>query len=247
MSTLLKTCWPLVLVVTVACGGSSSPTAPAPTLTKMTVAGSDLLLIGQSETFTAQGNTGALVTTASWGTDAPTVVTVEASSGRVTAVGAGTATIVADLGGIRGTKTIRTVPDFTGYWSGLYEQTGCEVTGDSPVLRGCPDSEYDFYVSEMKMRLTQDRDTVSGTFSLGGGRPETALASGRASSDGTLTFTGTAGDSVVNAELQNVRFEAPRKGEMMTGTFELLYSSSTSSRSGTLRVFAKLRTMQGPQ
>jgi hypothetical protein len=247
MTTLLKNCSLLGLAVAVACGGSSPPIAPAPSLTNITVNGSDLLLIGQSETFTALGNTGAPVTTAWWGTDAPTVVTVEGYTGRITAVGTGTATIFADLGGIRGTKTIRTVPDFTGYWSGLYEQTGCEATGDRAGLRGCPDSEYDFYISEMKMRLTQDRDTVSGTFSLGGGRPETPLVSGRASPDGTLTFTGTAGDSVVNVELQNVRFEVPRKGEMMTGTFELLYSSSTSIRSGTLRVFAKLRTMQGPQ
>ena len=247
MSTLLKKCWLLGLAVAMACGGSSSPPiAPAPSLTNITVSGDDLLLIGQSETFSALGNAGAPVTTAWWGTDAPTVVTVEGYTGRVTAVGTGTATIFADLGGIRGTKTIRTVPDFTGYWSGLYEQTGCEATGDRAGLRYCSDSEYDFYVSQMNMRLTQDRDTVSGTFSLGGGRPETPLVSGRASPDGTLTFTGTAGDSVVNVELQNMRFELPRNG-MMTGTFELLYSSSTSSRSGTVRVFAKLRSMQGPQ
>ena len=77
-------------------------------------------------------------------------------------------------------------------------------------------------------------------------RPATAIVSGRASSDGTLTFTGTARDSAVNVEFQNVGFELPHKGEMMTGTFEQLYTSS-DSRSGTLRVFAKLRTMQGPQ
>jgi hypothetical protein len=150
MSTLLQRCWPLGLAVAVACGGSSPPIAPAPSLTNITVNGSDLLLIGQSETFTALGNTGAPVSTASWGTDAPTVVTVEGYTGRITAVGTGTATIFADLGGIRGTKTIRTVPDFTGYWSGLYEETGCEATGDWAVLRVCPGSEYDFVISQMK-------------------------------------------------------------------------------------------------
>ena len=248
MSTLLKKYWLFGLAVAVACGGSSPPIAPAPSLTNITVNGNDLLLIGQSETFTALGNTGAPVTTAWWGTDAPTVVTVEGYTGRITAVGTGTATIFADLGGIRGTKTIRTLPDFTGSWSGWYEQTGCEATGDWAVLRACPDSEYDFHISQMEMTLTQDRDTVSGTFRLGGRLgPEAAIVSGRASPDGTLTFTGTftgtARDSVVNVELQNVRFELPLKGEMMTGTFELL-SRSTSSRSGTLRVFAKLRSMQ---
>ena len=245
MATLLQRCWPLGLAVAVACGGSSPPIAPTPSLTNITVNGSDLLLIGQSETFTALGNTGLPVGTARWGTDASTVVTVEGYTGRVTAVGTGTATIFADLGGIRGMKTIRAVPDFSGYWSGWSEQTGCEATGDWAALRVCPDSEYDFALSPMTMRLTQDRDTVSGTFTLGGRyAPAAAIVSGRASPDGTLTFTGTARDSVVNVEFQNVRFELPHKGEMMTGTFEQLY---TSSRSGTLRVFARLRTMQGPQ
>ena len=248
MSTLLKKCWLLALAVAMACGGSSSPpTAPAPSLTNITVSGNDLLLIGQSETFSALGNAGAPVTTAWWGTDAPTVVTVEGYTGRVTAVGTGTATIFAELGGIRGTKTVRTLPDFTGYWSGWYEQTGCEASGDWAVLRVCPDSEYDFTMSQMKMRLTQDRDTVSGTFTLGGRFGlEAAIVSGRASADGTLTFTGTVPGLDLNVELRNVRFEVPQKGEM-TGTFEQLYSSSASTRSGTWRVFAKLRSMQGPQ
>lgn len=248
MPTLLQRCWPLGIAMAVACGGSSPPIAPTPSLTNITVNGSDLLLIGQSETFTALDNTGAPVSTASWGTDAPTVVSVEANTGRITAVGTGTATVFADFGGIRGTKTIRTVPDFTGYWSGWSEQTGCEATGDWAALRVCPESEYDFTLSPMTMRLTQDRDTVSGTFRLGGRyAPEAAIVSGRVSPDGTLTFTGTARDSVLNVEFQNVRFELPHKGEMMTGTFEQLYSSTTSSRSGTFRVFARLRTMQGPQ
>ena len=105
---------PAKVLATWSCGGGgvrwqSPPTAPAPSLANITVNGSDLLLIGQSETFTAVGNTGLPVGTASWGADAPTVVTVEGYTGRVTAVGTGTATIFADLGGIRGTKTIRTV------------------------------------------------------------------------------------------------------------------------------------------
>ncbi len=238
--SLLKRFGLVGLAVVAACG-DGAPTKPAaPSVTNITVTGSDLLVLGQSETFTAVGNTGAPVSTASWGTDAPTVVTVEGYTGRITAVGTGTATIFADVGGLRGTKTIRTMPDFTGYWSGLSEEIGCEATGDWAALRVCPDSEYDRAITQIKMRLAQTRDTVSGTFSLGGGRPETAIVSGRASPDGTLTFTGTAPGSVVNVELRNVRFELPQKGEM-TGTFEQLYSSST--RSGTWRVFAKLRTM----
>jgi hypothetical protein len=68
---------------------------------------------------------------------------VEAYSGRVTAVGTGTATIFAEAGGVRGTMTIRTLPNFSGSWSGSFKETGCEVTGDFAALGVCSDSEYD--------------------------------------------------------------------------------------------------------
>ena len=88
-----------------------------PTLTKntsITVNRSDLLFIGQSETFTAVGNGGTVLTTATWATDAPAVVSVEGYTGRITAVRTGTATVFADLDGVRGTKLVRTRPNFAG-------------------------------------------------------------------------------------------------------------------------------------
>ena len=64
------------------------------------------------------------------------------------------------------------------------------------------------------------------------------------STDGTLTFTAAArNQSQLNLELQNVRFELPEKGQM-TGSFEQVYSSRTTSQSGTWRVFARLSSMQ---
>jgi Bacterial Ig-like domain (group 2) len=118
MSTLLKRLWVLGLALAAACGdgGPSKPTTPS--LTSITVSGSDLLLIGQSEAFMAVDNTGSAVTTPWWVTDAPSIVTVDGPTGRVTAVGVGTATVVATSSGVRGTKTVRTLPNFTGTWSG---------------------------------------------------------------------------------------------------------------------------------
>src|SRR6478735_3670016 len=126
MSTLLKRLWVLGLALAAACGDGGPSKAIAPSLTSITVSGSDLLLIGQSEAFTAVDNTGSAVTTASWGTDAPSVVTVDGLTGRVTAVGVGTATVFAARSGVRGTKTVRALQNFTGKWSGQYEDTGCE-------------------------------------------------------------------------------------------------------------------------
>src|SRR4026208_1823691 len=105
--------WLVSLALATGCGGgvSSTPTAPAvPPVTRIAVSGSDLLLIGNSETFTATSESGRLTALARWQGDAPTVATVESLTGRVTAVGTGTATISVDANGVRGTKLIRTLP-----------------------------------------------------------------------------------------------------------------------------------------
>ncbi len=95
-------------------GCGSSPAAPTPTttpgVTSITVTGEDLLLVGKSQAFGATANTGAPVAVR-WGSDAPGVASVS-PAGIVTALGTGTATIFADANGVRGTKLVRTVPDF---------------------------------------------------------------------------------------------------------------------------------------
>ena len=63
---------------------------------------------------------------------------MEAYSGRVTAVCTGTATIFVDAAGIRATKSIRTLPNFSGTWAGMYQETACEASGDFVVLRSAP-------------------------------------------------------------------------------------------------------------
>jgi hypothetical protein len=87
------------------------------------------------------------------------------------------------------------------------------------------------------MTLTQDRDTVSGRMSLSS--PETGI-SGGVSMEGTLTFTGTARNQVVNVEFANVRFELSQNGEM-TGTFEQVYTRPDFT--GTYRLYDTLRTL----
>jgi Bacterial Ig-like domain (group 2) len=238
MSTLLKRLWVLGLALAAACGDGGPSKATAPSLTSITVSGSDLLLIGQSEAFMAVDNTGSAVTTPWWVTDAPSIVTVDGPTGRVTAVGVGTATVVATSSGVRGTKTVRTLPNFTGTWSGQYEDTRCEATGGWADARVCLNDPWgDLGTGLIRITLTQDRDTVSGRVSLLS--PETEI-SGGVSTEGTLTFTGTARNQVVNVEFANVRFELSQTGEM-TGTFEQVYTRPDFN--GTYRVYDKLRTM----
>ena len=59
MSTLLKRLWVLGLALAAACGDGGPSKATAPSLTSITVSGSDLLLIGQSEAFMPDGRFGA--------------------------------------------------------------------------------------------------------------------------------------------------------------------------------------------
>jgi len=238
---ILKRLWLVALAMVAACGDSSPAKVTAPSVTNITVSGIDLLLVGQTETFTAAGNDGATITTARWGTDAPDVVSVESYTGRITAVGTGTAAVFADLNGVRGTKSVRTLPNFNGSWSGTYYETDCEATGDWAKLRVCPGSPFDLASGPIEFELTQDRDAVSGRFNLLND-PQAANISGTISSGGTLTFTGAKSGPVVNVEYANVRFELTKSGKL-TGTFEEVYTDPKASRNGTWRVFARLGDM----
>lgn len=222
--------WLVCLALATGCGGgaSSTPTAPAvPLVTRITITGSDLLLVGSSETFTAAIESGN-VAVPRWSSDAPTVATVDLS-GHVTAVGIGTATISADASGVRGTKLIRTLPNFAGSWRGGYQETACDAEGE--FVHPC-DSYWDLASGSARMTLTQDGATVSGSFDIG-----PYIVSGSISPDGILSLTGTL-TSTVTRRLQSVRFESPRDGEMI-GSFEELTTSAT----GSLRMRNELRGM----
>ncbi len=241
MFTFQKRWWFLVLPLMASCNGGGPPSAPTrQTPLSISITGTDLILVGSSDTFTALNETGTALG-GMWGTDAPTVAAVDAYTGRVTAVGTGTATIFVDANGIRGTKSIRTLPNFSGTWTGMYEETACEASGDFVVLRVCPISEYDFAVGQMKMTFTQTRDNVSGEVKLRGAT--VSEVSGNISPEGTLTFSGTAREqSKFDIELHNVRFELPQR-DQMTGTFEEVYLSRTAVPSGGWRVASRIRTM----
>jgi hypothetical protein len=245
MLTPRKPWWLPCLALAAACsdGGTHLVTPVNPTPTTFSVTGSDLMVVGNTETFAVAGITGASVAALRWGSDAPAVATVDGLTGQVTAVGAGSATIFADGPSSHGAKLIRTLPNFSGSWNGHYNETGCEASGDLVKLGVCSGSEYDLGTGEMTMTLTQDHASISGEFALNGSPSSDAL-SGSVATDGTLTFTSTArNQSKLNLDLQNVRFELPETGKM-TGSFEQLYSSQTTSQSGTWRVFARLRDMQ---
>ena len=98
----------MALAGVVGCGGADSTTPPAQVVSRVTVTGTTTTLaVGQTTTVTAAAFTvaGAQVGTAgapSWSTSAAAVAAVD-QAGKVTAVSAGSATITADVAGVKGT------------------------------------------------------------------------------------------------------------------------------------------------
>jgi hypothetical protein len=187
-----------------ACGGSKSPSAPSaptPVVQSISVTSpSSMLRIGATETFTAtaamSNGSSQPVSGGQWGSDNPAVARAEASTGRVTGVGSGTATIYVDYQGRRGTKLIRVVPDFQGTWSGSYVIDACQQSGDFAAIRFCSDFQAGL-VLPTNLVLTQTDDRVEGRLFLG-----TLSADGRGPIDagGTLTLTGTVVSSPVTID-----------------------------------------------
>ena len=96
------------LAAVAGCGGADSTTPPAPVVSRVTVTGTTTTLtVGQTTTvtaaaFNAAGTQVVTAGAAAWSSSAAAVATVD-QAGKVTAVSAGSATITADVGGVKGT------------------------------------------------------------------------------------------------------------------------------------------------
>lgn len=192
----------MILALSGACGGSDNPAGPSSTPTSITVnSTSELLYVGASETFTAtatlsNGQTQA-VAGGVWGGDAPTVASVESSTGRVTGMGSGMVTIFVDYHGARGTRLMRVLPNYQGTWSGSYFVTGCSQTGAFALADICAETFSDNRVLPMSMTNTQSRDAVNGQFALG---TISGSGTGPIQTHGELNFVGTARSGDLSAD-----------------------------------------------
>ena len=169
-----------VVVLATSCGddgpGPTSPTLPQ----TITVSGSGILLNGRSETYAAS------TTGCSWGSDAPTVVRIDATSGQVTALAAGKATIWCDAQGTRGTKLIEVYPNFQWTWHGTWVMSSCTASGE--LAESCSGFESGSQMG-FKAIWTQNTDRVSGSFSFD---REQGTGAGFVGSSYDLLFTGRA-------------------------------------------------------
>jgi len=222
------------------CGGSSgdgppTPGGPSPTPTAVALTPTtDLLKIGATERFSAQvrmsdGSTRPAVG-AVWGSDAPAVAAVD-GGGTVSGASAGRATIFADAEGFRGTQLLRVVPDYQGSWAGLYRIAQCTDSGD---LRGlCREFFDDFETASILLRLTQNRDMVSGTVGLGellGDATGTIQMGGDLQLSGSVPFEGDG----VKGSIRLAEWSSSVQGQQLSGSFKQVWTAQGAAGDVTL-------------
>lgn len=212
-----------LLVLSGACGGGSSPTAPAVTTTGITISGTtDMLRVQENVTFTAVASRsdGSTQTVNEWASDAPTVLSINASTGVATGLAAGQATITARNGGVTATRLVRVVPHYQGAWTGRYMVVACSSTGDYLAFGWCgaiQGRELPFALT-----LSQTRDTVNGTVSFG---EYTGSVSGSMALNGALTISGVAVSGSNSLSISSWATNSLAFG-VMTGTFSQRTSST---------------------
>ena len=108
--------WVITIAVVAACGDGAAPPGPPVVATIEVSTATSIASIGATRqlTATARSSTGATIsgTTFNWSSTNPSVVTVDASSGLVTAVANGTTIVTAAAGNVTGTTmiTVQQVP-----------------------------------------------------------------------------------------------------------------------------------------
>ena len=229
----------VVMLASAACGSSGGgTTAPAPVVNAPTIGTANTMIyVGQTVQFAATGGG-----TIRWGGDAPSVATVDATTGRVTGVGIGRVTIWAENEGGRTTRLMRGLPSFAGGWRGNYTVQDCQSNGAFAVLSFCNTNFRLGQSLSMTLSISQSEDRItSGAVALGsltGSLTTTTVGEdGQARLAGSMTpIPG----NTVRVSIENMRLESPNAG-VIRGQYEQVWSDTTLS--GTGRVYARIETL----
>lgn len=188
---------------------------------------------GVQATATATFSNGLTSPVASgFGTDTPSVATVS-SSGGVTGVSIGDATIFVDYQGKRASKRVRVLPSYSGVFVGTYAVGTCVATGGffstDPAANFCTDFTPGRTL-EIAEQNTQSADltTLTGLFALGRAQGN---GTGATSASGVLSYSGTLLAGTNRMDFRNFTATSPTPGRM-AGTFDMVWTDSTVSGSG---------------
>jgi hypothetical protein len=94
------------------------------------------VFLGASEPMTATASDGRALA-GTWGTDNPSAVTVNATTGLAAAVSSGQANVFYIADGRQGAKLIRALPNLAGTFTGAYLVTSCSATGQMASSNVC--------------------------------------------------------------------------------------------------------------
>jgi hypothetical protein len=237
-----------VILALCGCGKSSNPIGAGPTLNSLSIVpATDLIMIQGTETFSStatysNGSTGVVQST--WSSDAPSVATVDASTGRATGIGAGQATIVARYSNIQATRLLRVVPDYHGQWTGDWAVTACSSDGDWQQMNVCQTVYATGSLWALAFVANQTRDAVSGTIDFGDNLP--GPVTGTIAMNGHLTVSGTYAvvTEGISVEVTVSNWDTTSTDNMrMTGHFRLTLRmggiQGSVSTDGDLRIVAK--------
>jgi hypothetical protein len=235
-----------LLSALVACGGGGSPVKGTATVADVTITpGDDFVLIGESLQFTAtvrfsDGTSQSQPGT--WGSDTPTVAVVD-STGAVTGVTWGKATIYVDIQGHRGTRLLTVMPNYKGQWHGFIILDACRQNGafrDNGFCDVAPAGSGD----TITLDVTQARTSLSGTIDLGG---YSGSVTGSVLDDGSTTLASTISAEGLVLTIQDWSVRSAQPG-VLTGTFTLRWSVPGVDGAGAwdLHLSGVVRTDGGP-
>jgi hypothetical protein len=203
----------LLAISAVGCAGNDA--SPSQSVASIAVqVPTDLFVAGTRATLGAvailSGGSTVSPTGVIWTSDDPTIAAVDAS-GILEAEKSGVTTIRVSADGLTASTAIRVVPRLQGIWTGSAMWRGCKnVTGHARIWL-CSHTT----AANIGLSLTQNRDVVQGTVSVGG---STAPVSGSVDVGGILTLTG-GSVTAQNATSALANWTSAVSGSLMTGSF----------------------------
>jgi hypothetical protein len=205
-------------VLATACGKSGgNPTAPsAAQVSAITVNGPDRVFLGRTESYSASMTGGSAP--CSWGGDAPHIGTIS-PSGVFSGRGNGNVTIWCEAAGVRGTKLVQVVADYSGIWIGTYRVTACQGFGE---LRDMCDEFRPNRVLPLSGSFTQTNLAATGSFDLG--QITAPPVTGQVRQDGSMTLNQTHDGTGIVVLRSEWRVRQDRDGQI-TGSVTITFTA----------------------
>jgi hypothetical protein len=210
--------------------GTAGPLAPTTSFTLSVSSSNAYAYLGKTEQMTAVASDGRVVTGGTWGSDTPSVITVDAN-GLVTGVSAGQANAYYVFDGRQGTKLMRGMPSVGGSFAGEYTVSTCTATEAWVSLGICGKDGFPAGTSlPYALTLAQTGDSVTGNFALG------SLKFGTFSStiDVPGTFTFSSACSCESTSILTTWNLSQKTASSMTGTLTQVWTSPNRSGSATI-------------